>query len=449
MTRSIRATLRAVVTHPDGRRVAAVGGALPAAVVAENTFVGRGLTNAFPALSPWLAPLRRLHFARLGEDPDGTLVREAVWHLDAPCGLRGAAWVLPGELPDAERGWAEAALSPAPPHRPPFARVGWAAGALAWLDEELGEQGLTRARMPEPVKHWGISALWRVGLEGGGDPVYLKAVPAFFAREVTATCVLSGEIPGAAPPVLAADEGRGLLLLGHAGDVPGERDDGTGLAAHLARVQRASVTALPELRSRGMPDHGPAWVAALLPELLREDVLLLGEEGGLSPAEAARLWVLEGRLQEACVRLLASPLPEVVGHGDLHRDNAVRNAGGRWTLIDWSDVSVTHPFLDADPLYLAPEGASPGVREAVQTAYLAEWADLLPLPEGRLLMQDARLVGEVYRALGYTHGIQPHIEDKGESRTAHLEHLRRVLERAEAPVPPVPTHGRASPSPLP
>ncbi|WP_102126204.1 aminoglycoside phosphotransferase family protein [Deinococcus planocerae] len=449
MTHSIRATLRAVVTHPDGRRVAAVSGALPAAVVAENTFVGRGLTNAFPALSPWLAPLRRLHFARLGEDPDGTLVREAVWHFDAPQGLTGAAWVLPGELPENERGWAEAALIPAPPHRPPFARVGWAAGALAWLDEELGEQGLTRAGPPEPLKHWGISALWRVGLEGGGDPVYLKAVPAFLAREVTATCVLSGEIPGAAPPVLAADEGRGLLLMGHAGDVPGEDDDGTALAAHLARVQRASVTVLAELRSRGVPDHGPAWVAALLPELLRSDMLLLGEEGGLTPAEAARLWMLEGRLHEACVRLLTSPLPEVVGHGDLHRNNAARKGDGRWTLLDWSDASVTHPFLDADPLYLAPEGASPGTLEAAQTAYLTVWADLLPVDEGRALMQDARLVGEVYRALGYTHGIQPHIEDEDEMRTWPLEHLRRVLERAEAPVPPAPMPGQVSPTPLP
>lgn len=433
MTQSIRATLRAVVTHPDGRRVAAVGGALPVAVVAENTFVGRGLTDAFPELSPWLAPLRRLHFARLGKEADGTLLREAVWHLDAPHGLRGVAWVLPGELPETERRWAEATLSPAPPSRPPFARVGWAAGALAWLDEELKEQGLSRAGPPEPVKHWGISALWRVPLEG--DPVYLKAVPAFFAREVAATCVLSGEIPGAAPPVLAAEEGRGLLLLKHAGDVPDEEDDGTALAAHLARVQRASAGLLPELRSRGVPDHGPGWVASLLPELLREDVLLLGEEEGLTPAEAARLWVLEGRLQEACVRLLASPLPEVAGHGDLHRNNAVRDGAGRWTLIDWSDVSVTHPFLDANPTYLAPDGASPETLEAVETAYLSVWADLLPLPEGRALMRDARLVGEVYRALGYTHGIQPHIEDKDESRTAHLEHLRRVLEWAGASPP--------------
>ncbi|BDP42259.1 hypothetical protein DAETH_22280 [Deinococcus aetherius] len=448
MTQSIRATLRAVVVHPDGRRVAAVGGALPVTVVAENTFVGRGLTGAFPALSPWLAPLRRLYFAWLGEEADGTLVREAVWHLDAPGGLTGVTWALPEELPGTERRWAEAALSPAPPTRPPFARVGWAAGALAWLDEELGEQDLNRAGPPEPVKHWGISALWRVPLEGGGDPVYLKAVPAFFAREVTATCVLSAEIPGAAPLVLAADEGRGLLLLNHAGDVPGEEVSGAGLAAHLARVQRASVRLVPGFRSRGLPDHGPAWVAALLPELLRGDVLLLGEEGGLTPAEAARLWVLEGRLQEACVRLLASPLPEVIGHGDLHRGNTVRNGEGRWTLIDWSDVSVTHPFLDADPLYLAPEGASPETLEAVETAYLAEWADLLPPAEGRALMREARLVGEVYRALGYTHGIQPYIEDKGESRTAHLEHLRRVLGRAEANLAP-PSREHAAPSPLP
>ncbi|MEF2278737.1 phosphotransferase [Deinococcus sp. YIM 134068] len=440
MTQNIRATVRAVIAHADGQRVAAVGGALPVAVAGDNTFVGYGLADAFPTLAPWLAPLRRLHFARLPNAPDGTWEREAVWQLDALHELTGANWVLPEELPEEEQAWAQAALSPAPAHRPAFARVGWAAGALAWLDEELREQGLTRAGMPDPLKHWGISALWRVPLRAGPDgdvgPVYLKAVPAFFAREVPATCVLSREVPGAAPPVLAADEGRGMLLLRHAGDVPDEGDDGITLAVHLARVQRASVAVVPELRARGIPEHGPAWVASLLPELLREDVLLLGEPEGLTPAEAARLWVLEGRLQEACVRLLASPLPEVAGHGDLHRFNAVRDADGRWTLLDWSDVSVTHPFLDAIPDYLAPDGTSPDVLEAVETAYLSAWTDLLPLPEGRALLRDARLVGEVYRALGYTHGIQPHIEDKEESRTAHLEHLRPLQQSASAaPLP--------------
>lgn len=436
MTPTLRTTLHAVIAHPDGGRVAAVGGRLPSAVVTENTFVGCGLTNAFPALAPWLAPLRRLGFVRLPTDPDGTLVRESVWQLDPVTDVSGVEWVTPGALPEREQAWAEVALAPIPDLRPDFARPGWAAGALAWLDGELREQGLTRAGWPEPLKHWGISALWRVPL-GEGDPLYLKAVPTFFAREVPVTCLLSREIPGAAPPVLAADTGRNLLLLAHAGEVPGEAEDGTTLAAHLAWVQRASLPMLPELRALGLPDHGPEWVASLLPELLRDEHLMVGEEEGLTPDEAASLRALEPRVREACARLAASPLPRVAGHGDLHRWNAVQGGEGHWTLLDWSDASVTHPFLDADPAYLAPEGAGTDTLEAVETAYLSAWTDLLPLSELRALLREARLVGEVYRALGYTHAINLHLEDRAGWRAAHIEHLRGLLLRAAEPALPL------------
>ncbi|GAA5531913.1 phosphotransferase [Deinococcus aluminii] len=436
MAPNLQTTLHAVITHPDGERVAAVAGALPVAVVTENTFVGRGLTDAFPALAAWLAPLRRLHFARLPDAPDGTLVREATWQLDALNPVQGVDWVTPAGLPGPQRAWAEAALAPVPDLRPAFARVGWAAGTLAWLDEEVREQGLRRAGRPEPLKHWGISALWRVPLEEG-PPLYLKAVPPFFAREVTVTGLLSRELPGAAPPVLAADRERGLLLLAHAGTVPGEGEDGRSLAVHLARVQRASAALLPDLRALGVPEHGPLWVASLLPDLLREDRLMVGEADGLTRDEADRLLALEPHLRAACARLAASGLPPVAGHGDLHRLNTVQDAAGRWTLLDWSDASLTHPFLDADPLYLAPDGAPPETLEAVQTAYLTAWTDLLPLPRLRALMRDARLVGEAYRALGYTHGLQLHVEDPLEWRGAHLWHLRRLLTRAADPALPL------------
>ncbi|WP_019588319.1 aminoglycoside phosphotransferase family protein [Deinococcus apachensis] len=436
MSPPLRTTLHAVIAHPDGQRVAAVSGMLPSAVVTENTFVGSGISGAFPALAPWLAPLRRLGFARLPTEPDGTLVRESIWQLDPVTDVSGVEWATPDALPEHQQFWAESALTPIPDLRPEFARPGWAAGALAWLDGELREQGLTRRGWPDPLKHWGISALWRVPLVEGG-PLYLKAVPAFFAREVPVTCLLSREIPGAAPPVLAADTGRNLLLLAHAGDVPDEAENGVTLAAHLAWVQRASLPLLPEFRALGLPDHGPEWVTSLLPELLRDEHFMVGEAEGLTPDEAAKLRALEPRVREACARLAASPLPRVAGHGDLHRWNTVRDGEGQWTLLDWSDASVTHPFLDADPAYLAPEDAGADTLEAVENAYLSAWTDLLPLPELRALLREARLVGEVYRALGYTHAINLHLEDRAGWRAAHLEHLRGLLLRAAEPALPL------------
>ncbi|WP_194165307.1 phosphotransferase family protein [Deinococcus terrestris] len=283
-------------------------------------------------------------------------------------------------------------------------------------------QGLTRTGEPTVLKHWQISLLWRVPTSGG--PVYLKAVPDFFAREVRVTPARAAGVPGAAPPVLAADEGRGLLLLADAGtDV--DAPDLPALLRHVARVQRASLPLLPAL---GLEDRGPAQVRSRLADLFSDEVLLVGEEGGLTPGEAGRLRALRPELEAALTRLEASPLPLTLGHGDLHGGNVVERAG-EFTLLDWSDACVTHPFLDANAAYLTAHGTPtpPEDIAAAHDAYLSEWADLAPLDDLRGLHADALRAGELFRALGYVDNIQPHVEDPQEWRGAHLEHLRKVL----------------------
>ncbi len=41
----------------------------------------------------------------------------------------------------------------------------------------------------------------------------------------------------------------------------------------------------------------------------------------------------------------------------------------------WSDASLTHPFLNANPAYLSPDGTDPdtAVLDAARDAYLREW----------------------------------------------------------------------------
>lgn len=259
------------------------------------------------------------------------------------------------------------------------------------------------------LKHWQISLLWRVPTRRGD--VYVKAVPDFFAREVTVTCALSG-VPGAAPPVLAADTRRGLLLLDGCGEAGG---DPAAVLRQLARVQRATLPLLPELN---LPDRGPAYLLARLDALFSDASLHADEHGphpdALTPEEAA----LE--------RLRVSPIPLTLGHGDLHGGN-VTTHGDQVTLLDWSDASLPHPFLDANPAYLFADGSDPVTLDAARDAYLREWTDLAPPDDLRALHADATLAAEIYRALGYADGIQGAVEDRREWRGAHLWHLRRLL----------------------
>lgn len=370
---------------------------------------------------------RRLQFHWAGE-VGGVRRAESVWHLEAAQGLE-LDWQPASQLTERAREWLEIARTP--PGNVPWMHAGWHAGALAWLDAELAAQGWARWAEPTVLKHWQISVLWRVETSGGR--VYFKGVPAFFRREVELTPLLSRELPGAAPPVLAADTRRGFLLLADAGEENVVPDLGA-VMRQLAHLQRASV---PLLGGWALRDRGPEYVLEWLDRLLSDTVLLVGQADGFTPAEAEQLRAQRPALAAALRRLCASPLPRTLGHGDLHGGN-VAQRGGAFTFLDWSDVCLTHPLLDARPAYFlgfealdALDGDQRALVAAASDTYLEAWTDCAPLAELRTLWGDALLAGELFRALGYVDGIQPAVEDKAEWRGAHLEHLRRLVEKEE------------------
>ncbi|CAM3607181.1 aminoglycoside phosphotransferase family protein [Deinococcus frigens] len=410
--------------------------ALHSLTTAQTSYYGANVLEAAREAGLSGTLLRRLYFKYFGEVA-GVRRAESVWHLEAADGLE-LDWQPISGLPQRERAWVDTAHSP--PGNAPWMRPGWHAAALAWLDAELAAQGWTRqgqAGQPSVLKHGQISVLWRVDTSGGR--VYFKAVPDFFRREVEVTPLLARELPGAAPSVLAADTRRGFLLLRDAGE-ENDTPDLSAVMRHLAGIQRAS---LPLLDGWALRDRGPDHVLSWLDRLLSDATLLTGQEGGFTPGEAERLRSHAPELEAALRRLSASPLPCTLGHGDLHGGNVVER-GGRFTFLDWSDVCVTHPFLDASPAYFLGFGEMDDLGEsqlealaAATAAYLHAWTDFAPLEELRALFNDALTAGELLRALGYVDGIQPAVQDKTEWHGAHLEHLRRALtrlEKGEAPV---------------
>ena len=395
---------------------------------------------ALAALFPNALPVRRLNQAVL-PGLEGESWHRAVWQLEGDG--TGQGWRLPETLPTDLQPALHLALAPDPASRPLWQRRGGWAALMGWLDDELAAQELQRLGVPQVIKDWGISFLARVNTQGGA--VYLKAVPDFFLREVAVTCALQHLLPGAAAPLLAADTRLGLMLLASAGHVLDDEqpdwfdlstdsrtwtlDDSRAVLRHLARIQRGAE-GLPLLAS--LPDHGPEWVLGQLPELFAGPLFLLGHPDGLTPAEAEALLALRPQLEAALARLACSPVPRTLGHGDLHEGNVLRQ-GDAFTVLDWSDASVSHPFLDGAARYLVPKRH----REGAADAYLEAWSGLLPLGDLRDLLRDGALAGEVYRALGYTRGIQVHVADD-EWQTAHLGHFRALLRLAapeQAPLP--------------
>ena len=135
-------------------------------------------------------------------------------------------------------------------------------------------------------------------------------------------------------------------------------------------------------------------------------------------------------------RLSASPLPRTLGHGDLHGGNVLVK-DGQFTVLDWSDVCRTHPFMGVNPAYFVPNpwenslNADQEQLNAARQAYLQAWTGYALMQELEPLLKDGELTGELFRALGYVDGIQGAVQDKTEWHGTHLIHLRKALQMLE------------------
>ena len=232
---------------------------------------------------------------------------------------------------------------------------GWLDGALRWIEEVTG--GVTGA--PVQLRHWGLSAVLRVG------DVVLKEVPTALAHEGRITRALSEAAPGRVPTVLAVDGNRFLMEAFAAADRSVEPD---GLLA-LGQLQRdvlASVDA-PDRRLERLADDA----AALTPEVLRDDGYDLAPTDGRLPpraitdADLDALAAMIDRLPGDIARL--PPLPDTIVHGDFHVGN-VAWVEGRCLLFDWGIASVSHPFMD---LPIWAQWAATG--EAAYEPYFGGW----------------------------------------------------------------------------
>lgn len=297
----------------------------------------------------------------------------------------------------------DAGRVPTHPRRAPWMRRGWWPEAIAWVDARLAESDRVRTGEVEPKEHWAISAVARIPATGG--TVWLKAVPAIFAREPAVLAVLSERLPGRVPVVLAAadEAGGGARFLSEdAGTVPDDVDDADPplLAALIADLQARTVDLLPRLAAAGSADRSPARLASELARMADEGIELDLLDAGERVALNRSLPELTDRL----LALSAGPLPTVLVHGDFHAWNVTRKAG--WSgndamVIDWTDAAIGPAGVDLTTLLSA--AADESARTRVTQAYASVWAEhlALPLADVAAAVAATDIAAHVVQALAY------------------------------------------------
>ncbi len=415
-----------------------------------------------------------LHCIRLIEHP-GRQETRAYYVLENHTAL--ADWPLTGRwfsrpgldsLPQSEQrevifAWLRfLGVDPLPQNRAAWYLPGWSAQACQLAAAQLPALGFQPGGAMQQIRSWQRASLWRLPLQNGS--LYFKAVPPMFHFEPRLTQALANWLPGRVPPVLAA--GRGKFPLQTANLSLWRRlarlfrhnpfASKAALAYHwflMPEVGQQSLADLPtiepleaairtfaemqvtltqhsrELLALGVPDrrlaHYPAWID----ELLADDAVLRRGDAGLSEAEIVQLRALQPQLTALARQLQNSPIPASLDHGDFWPGQVLCNGHG-FVFIDWSDSSVSHPFLSAWFFLVQVAYFLPEVYDAyscLRQAYLEPWRAFASDEQLLDTFELAQLLAPLHHAIIYQRMILPNLENQWEMERMTPQALRTLL----------------------
>jgi hypothetical protein len=315
----------------------------------------------------------------------------------------------------------------------PWADAGWLTDMTAWIDGCLARVGSRRRGPVREVRAWERAAVLTFDTDRGR--MWAKAVPEVFAHEIGVTRLLADIDPGVVPPLVAADVALGRLITVHVdgpvlASIRGEPLVWAASLSRLGELQRVLSHEPAELTVAGVAAAPLAGLVEAIPRLLGdEDLLLVDRPGGLSAAEAGLLRDQAPVFIAACREVADSGVPDSLDHGDLSADEIILGEMGP-VFLDWSDGSITHPFLSAAALLAHPSISGADDREALVAAYLGPWlAAGLGLDEVacRRAMAAARIVLPLHLAAIHADRILPALGTRSESARIVPAALRAIL----------------------
>jgi hypothetical protein len=321
--------------------------------------------------------------------------------------------------------WARERVEGWSPLRPAWSRPGWLARASAWMVEQMAANDRPAVGPPRQHQLWNVSVVLRAPSETGD--VFFKCSGEIFRHEAATTQALAERMPALVPEVIAVDAAQGWMLMGDLGAAElGDQDEALwheGLVA-VAGIQRLWLGRSDELIDLGLPVR-PLTDLAEQVEEMTEDTELLERMS----AEVRASWLATApTLVESCRRLdELGPGPTLV-HGDFHPWNVVFGADGA-RIFDWTDASVSHPFMDLATYVFRSRDVS--VRRHLVESYLAAWATEMSAESLHEAAALGVVVGTLYQVQTYR-ALLPTLPGNGaddDMAGADLDWINRTLTR--------------------
>lgn len=330
------------------------------------------------------------------------------------------------------RGIDAGALDPAAGDRQPWYRADWFADMTAWIQDRLAAAGVRQRGPVRQVRSWGRAALLTVETDRGR--LWAKEVPSVFSHEIAVTGLLADIDPGIVPPLMAADASVGRLLMEEvAGPIlatePAATEAWFATIMRLAEVQRVLAADLDALAVAGVPRASLPALAARIPVLLTDDALgLVGRTGGLTRREHDRLGTAVDDLVQACLALADSPIGPSLEHGDLSAGQVIVGEMGP-VLLDWSDSTITHPFLAAASFLSDPAQRPEALADPLREAYVDAWGHAADRAHASRAMTLAGIVHPLHMTQLHADRILPGLEQRWELAREVPRYLRMLLPR--------------------
>ncbi|AZN38346.1 phosphotransferase [Paenibacillus albus] len=304
---------------------------------------------------------------------------------------------------------AEATSASVPAFRQPWERTGWYAKTMSWILSSLQTLDIQLTEPPEQLKWWSLSCVLRLTTTQG--TVYFKtnAKQPLFAQEPIFLTYMADVFPDRVPTILASEPAEGWMLVADAGERL-SRDSAENkiqLLHTFGNMQLEMIARTNELIELGCADRQPLHLLPLVAPLL-EDQVVVSE---FAPEELEELRRYTPTILDMCQQISTYAVPPTLVHGDLHTGNAVI-CDGTITLIDWTDASVAHPFMD---MFIIFDEKDLTLHTQLRDAYLELWIDFEPMPRLLALWSLCEVVHAIYHAVSYQSILQhTEVRSRGE-----------------------------------
>jgi len=312
----------------------------------------------------------------------------------------------------------------------PFGKLGWLRDVIGWVESSAASLGV---HLTGEFQQFNASPTFSlIRFETDGPALWFKAVGDPNLQEYRITRALAKLLPDYLPRLVASHEIWNAWVTieaeGHTLEEFTSVADWQKAAFTLASLQIGSFGNAPHLIGAGCRDVRAGVLLENIDPFFGSmtEVMTQQTKQDPPPLNRAELTALAKRIREALEELMASGIPNVLGHLDCNPGNIIVSRD-KCVFLDWAEGSIGHPFFTMQ--YLVAHSRKSlstyaGDTNKILSSYLTPWQSFADV---RQIAADLALT-PLLAAYAYATSIEPRT-NRGSPSPEMAAFLRSLIRR--------------------